>query len=1001
MLSAFACMAQTNSFDFGAAGAEPGYIEVGNTVAWSTNTGYGWLSTSGLLLRDRGINNILYRDFLFNNSSTAASGLTFRVSGLVPGSRQLLRVTCGDANYGDHTIAVSVPGASNIPTMAPAKAVYAQLSATVNASTSGIVDVTFKSPTTNWVVNALTLEPWPTNVSPSISNIVLDPSRWSNQVFATDPTQSLLAGFNGSGASNFTVTGLTRADYLRIIAGEIDYWKTQQSTNGAIIDPYAASEIQYSTPAFAHAASLLVVHAGRTNLLEPAALAMDWASARLKAGLAANGHDDFYPGMLAHAYALLKPLVTTNRAATWASNFNFDPYAVYNYAPGNFNWNVVASSGEAVLQKMGLRSPTNAFVSESWAGQGQYFTSSYGLYLEGPMAYDHFPRLWLEDALAQGYTNAYSTNVARATDRAAVTSLFMQSPWGELPAGGRSAHHQWNEAEQCATYEIYAGKAKASGNTLLAAAYKRGAHLALASMFRWVRPSGEMQVVKNWVDPSSRHAYESYSYHSQYNLLPMAMLAMAYEYAAASEDVAEGPAPADTGGYVFQEPSLHKVFAAAGGTYVELDTSGDHHYDATGLIRIHRKGVPPQIGPSDSLLSASSYASANPSTVTTGVGVSWPDAGGTWRTLGSMSPTAVTVTPLTQQPGRVVFDVTYAGGLSNATSVTEHYTVMPDKVELTTAVAGYTGPLRYVWPVLANDGRTQSAISITGNTVAVTQSGSVAQTFTAPGANAVRVEGTNYSNHNGWARLGVAEFTNGGAVTLQMGAASPVMGALADQILQPDTNSSPIVVTLADVDTPAAGLILSGSATNTDLIPPGGIVFEGTGASRTAVLTPAVGASGTTTVTFGVSDGSGSASRSFNVTVLPQSQVWRQSNFGTNWNDVDVASDAADPDEDGIANLIERALGGNPLASEGGILPSAETPGAAASGFSFVYRRAKAATDLTYTVEESPDLSPGSWVAARGAATTVGDLGNAQLIRFTAPWSGDDRKYLRVRVAAP
>ena len=94
--------------------------------------------------------------------------------------------------------------------------------------------------------------------------------------------------------------------------------------------------------------------------------------------------------------------------------------------------------------------------------------------------------------------------------RAAITSLFMQSPWGELPAGGRSAHHQWNEAEQCVTYEIYATQAQKAGDAQLAGIYKRAAHLALSSMFRWVRPSGEMQIVKNWVDPAQNHAFRDH-----------------------------------------------------------------------------------------------------------------------------------------------------------------------------------------------------------------------------------------------------------------------------------------------------------------------------------------------------------------------------------------------------------------------------------------------------------------------------------------------------------
>ena len=45
---------------------------------------------------------------------------------------------------------------------------------------------------------------------------------------------------------------------------------------------------------------------------------------------------------------------------------------------------------------------------------------------------------------------------------------------------------------------------------------------------RWHRPSGELWIVKNRMDPAARHGYESYSFHSQYNLLAAAMLAMAW-----------------------------------------------------------------------------------------------------------------------------------------------------------------------------------------------------------------------------------------------------------------------------------------------------------------------------------------------------------------------------------------------------------------------------------------------------------------------------------------
>ncbi len=766
--SGAAAQATSYKFDFGAATSAAGYLAVDNTATYNATRGYGWTATTGLLLRDRGVPEDLRRDFVFNN--TVGATLTFRVSGL-PAGRYLMKVLCGDASYGDHVITVSVPGAGTLPTMAPKTGQYLQLSATVTHT--GTLDITFSSTANNWVVNALTLEPAAADITPFVESSPV--SEWQSSVFSSDPTTALINAFAGATTGNFQSTGLTRADYLRLIASEIDFWKTKQNSSGALIDPYANSEIQYSTPAFAQAAGVLVAYAGRSDLIEPAAKAMDWATARLKARLAAGGHEDFYPPMLAHGLMLLKPYVTATRAATWESNLNYDPYAIYRQAMGSMNWNIVSSCGEALLQKLGIRPASNGYVAESWAAQGRHFTSPYGLYMEGPMPYDHFPRIFLADAIEQGYTGPYSTEVKQALGRAAIASLFMQSPWGELPAGGRSAHHQWNEAEQCVTYEIYAAKAEAAGDLRLAAAYKRGAHLALSSMFRWVRPSGEMQVVKNWVNPASRHAYESYSYHSQYNLLPMAMLATAYEYAASSEDVAEQPAPADTGGFVFHVPGVDKVFANAGGTYVELDTIADTHYDATGLNRVHVKGVPPQLGPSDSLLSSSSYTSPNPSSITTGVGVSWKDSTGAWRTLGQMSSTeitSVTMTPISQAPSRVVFDVVYSGSLPGVSSITERYTVTPDGVQLATKLAGYTGALRYVWPVLSNDGQTASTINVIGNTVWVSQGG-VPQTFRAPGAQSVRVEATAYSNHNGWARLGVAEYPNGGEITLLISQLSP------------------------------------------------------------------------------------------------------------------------------------------------------------------------------------------------------------------------------------
>ena len=748
-------------FDFGTATTAPGYVMVNADTRFSPDKGYGWLDTADLAARDRKKPDDLNGDFVFGKGAQ-----TFRIAGLKPG-RYLLKISAGDQEYGDHVTRVQVAGADEVPLLSPQTAEFQTLAATIN--TNGTLDIRFSSPNDNWIVSALSIEPATAEIKPVVTSKIGESapikSEWNASVFQNDPTAPLLAAFRANSKNapkSFAPTGLSRATYLKLISGEIDFWKTHQNASGAIIDPYSKKEVQYSTPAFANAAAVLVARDGRADLLEPACRALDWATQSLGTRRAADGHEDFYPTMIAHAYILLKPVATPTRVAAWDKNIRgFNPYNTYRQAMGSMNWNVVSSAGEFLFQNLGLRDQNQRYVADSLAAQGRHFTSPFGLYLEGPLAYDHFPRLFLADMLAQGYDGPYSQELGEALNRAALASLWMQSPSGELPAGGRSAQHQWNEAQQCVTYEIYAAKALAAGDAQMVGVYKRAAHLALASMKRWVRPSGEMQIVKNWIDPAKRYGFESYSAHSQYNLLPMAMLANAYERAATTETIAEKPAPADVGGFAFEVAGLHKIFANAGGTYVEIDSAADSHYDATGLIRVHIKGVSPQLGPSDSLLAHASYNSPGAAPQTMGVGVAWQSADGKWQTLGETKPEKATIEIKAQTPARVAFDVTYQGGLAGVTSVVEHYVLTPGRVELTSEVPGYSGALRYMWPVLADDGKTKSTINVNGNTVSVSQNGGVAQTFAARGASSVSVGAPLYSNHNGWARVAVAQYANG------------------------------------------------------------------------------------------------------------------------------------------------------------------------------------------------------------------------------------------------
>jgi hypothetical protein len=758
--------------DFGNGPVEEGWTKSATAEEYSAERGYGWVGGPKLEMRDRKRADNLRRDYVFGRIPSA----TFRMKVPKPGVYRLTIVT-GDTDYGDHMMETKLDadGAPKLPEVHPQPGEFQTLTVAFEVK-KDTLDVTFESAAKNFVVNALKLEPAEKVEAPKVESTMVEGARakwdWREIDKWPDPTKPHVEKFKQDvkAVGDVDPTGLERGDYLKLVAGEVDFWKQHQSESGAIIDPYKDKtrgpdfgEWQYSTPCFAVSAAALAEYAGRTDLVEPAAKAMDWATLRLSQRKGATNHEDFYAPALAHALPLLKGKVDAARFAKWEENIrSFDPAKTYRTKGGN--WNVVAISGEWLFHQMGLR-PETKFIEQSLAGQGTSFNHPWGLYTEGPMPYDHFPRLWAADMIAHGYDGPLAKALAEVLRRGALTSLFMQSPAGELPAGGRSAHHQWNEAEQCVTYEIYGAQAKDAGDEVMARAFKRGAHLALASMKRWVRPSGEMQIVKNWIDPKEQFGYEGYSAHSQYNLLPMAMLVIAHEHAAKTEDVKEGPAPADVGGFVLDvRERFNKVFANAGGTYVEIETAADLHYNATGLIRIHRKGVDPQIGPSDALSAeaVSLYPKGAPRT-TAAVGAAWKNAAGEWVRLAEFGAGKIGGAELkvaSEDVKDVRFTLGYQGNFSGPKTVVESYQVVPGKVTQVTELSGYTGPMRLIVPVLADNGKEKTKIEVTGKKVSVSLGGSTVS-FTSPEAEKVSVEETLYPSKNGWYRLGVAELPEG------------------------------------------------------------------------------------------------------------------------------------------------------------------------------------------------------------------------------------------------
>lgn len=96
---------------------------------------------------------------------------------------------------------------------------------------------------------------------------------------------------------------------------------------------------------------------------------------------------------------------------------------------------------------------------------------------------------------------------------------------------------------------------------------------------------------------------------------------------------------------------------------------------------------------------------------------------------------------------------------------------------------------------------------------------------------------------------------------------APTISDVTAQTINEDTATAALAFTIGDVETVATSLTVSGTSSNTALVPTANIVFAGSGAARTVTITPAANQFGTATITLTVSDGTTTASDTFLLTV--------------------------------------------------------------------------------------------------------------------------------------
>lgn len=151
-------------------------------------------------------------------------------------------------------------------------------------------------------------------------------------------------------------------------------------------------------------------------------------------------------------------------------------------------------------------------------------------------------------------------------------------------------------------------------------------------------------------------------------------------------------------------------------------------------------------------------------------------------------------------------------------------------------------------------------------------------------------------------------------------------------------------------------------------------------------------------------------SQSFTLSVTTPISAWRQAYFGSILNS-GSAADTADGDRDGIPNLLEYALGGNPNAADRSILP---TGSVSANHLRLAFSCDAAKTDISYIVQASNDLvswsdiarstGGGATSAINSSGATISDSGSgvrAVTVTDAAVVSSASKRFLRLKVSRP
>ncbi|GBF72529.1 hypothetical protein PA598K_00785 [Paenibacillus sp. 598K] len=491
--------------------------------------------------------------------------------------------------------------------------------------------------------------------------------------------------------ADFVTTGETRETYLQLMEASLSGYGLELADASWGRDGEGRPQ---DMQAYSRIVCVLggLIGAGRRAELQPLWEQMMEAACRQLPRMTGDQMADFATKELLLAYKAMKLHVDAGQLRAWADLLaTVDPEVNYVHTrtavPDTdrlHNINLYNMAGEYLRQTEGM-TDADSYLDAHWPLQLGRFDDN-GMYRDPgcPLLYDLAARCHIQLMLAYSYEGPYAEELDRHLEAGGMMTLFLQSAAGHIPYGGRSSQFQFNEALAAACAEYEASRHQRAGRVKLAGAFKRSARLSAQAVRRWVLEMTPPRHVKNGYAIGSGYGAEPYAYYDKYMVTLGSFAYMAYLFA--DDAIAEQPCPAEAGGYVLAtSPAFHQIVASAGGQSIQLDTAADGRYDATGLGRYHRRGMPAELGLSSPLSGAPGYLLPHGVAArAAAIGPGWERPDGTVAYLAEQAAGLEhRLTVHAEEADRVVFSLVYSGGeLPDGHTLRETYALSPEGLDI-------------------------------------------------------------------------------------------------------------------------------------------------------------------------------------------------------------------------------------------------------------------------------------------------------------------------------